>query len=361
MDLVIFGAQGIALGAYEAIHRLYPQRPVRCFLVTSRGKNADSLFGIPVYELDAYANTLSAQEKEKTEVLVATPENMMDEIEDELERQGFFCHVRLTSGRWAQLMGYFYVFGGQFRPLSVLPVGYHKAVLHVYMAKFYRDKPLAGDYVIPAWVLPVQAGAALCSERVAELLDCIGENISNKNGNYSELTVLYWIWKNCLLSSAKNPSDAYYGLVHYRRILDLSEDDLFRLTDNGVDVVLPYPMPYEPDMEEHHRRYLKTEDWNAVIRAVGEISPDYAKLFGRILRQRYLYNYNIVLAKKDVLRDYCEWLFPILERVEELSVPAGFNRHDRYIGYIGETMMTLYFMANRNKLNIMHTGCRFLA
>ncbi len=56
----------------------------------------------------------------------------------------------------------------------------------------------------------------------------------------------------------------------------------------------------------------------------------------------------------------CEWLFPILERVEELSVPRGSERADRYIGYMGETLETLYFMANSNKLNIVHTECKLL-
>ena len=77
-------------------------------------------------------------------------------------------------------------------------------------------------------------------------------------------------------------------------------------------------------------------------------------------RQRFLYNYNVILARKDILRDYCEWLFPILKRVEELSVPKGSERADRYIGYMGETLETLYFMKNAEILKIAHTGCRML-
>ena len=68
----------------------------------------------------------------------------------------------------------------------------------------------------------------------------------------------------------------------------------------------------------------------------------------------------MILGKKSVLRDYCEWLFPILERVEERSVPKGSERADRYIGYMGETLETLYFMKNRDCLNIVHTDCRML-
>ena len=101
-------------------------------------------------------------------------------------------------------------------------------------------------------------------------------------------------------------------------------------------------------------------DWEAVVKALGEMHPEYAESLSKVMGQRYLYNSNIIMAKKKVLRDYCEWLFPILERTEELSVPKGSEREDRYIGYIGETLETLYFMHNADKLKIAHTGCRFV-
>ena len=398
MDLVIFGAQGTALGAYEAIHNLYPIRNIRCFLVTERGNNAEYLSGVPVLELETFAKSLSTEEKEDLEILIATPENMMPEIETSLEGHGFFCHVRLTSSRWSELMLCYCAGEKDFMPLRALPVGYHRANMHVFMAKFHKDKELSARYGLPEWITPIQVGAVLSPRRVANILDCDGENISAKNGNYSELTALYWIWKNRLRCPADgigvHPSDraeerpsgglgggssarpgsapsgstgnAYYGLSHYRRILEFTEDDVLRLVDNGVDVVLPYPMPYEPDIEEHHRRYLKEEDWKAVRRAVWELQPEYSKAFPSVLEQKYLYNYNIILARKEVLAEYCEWLFPILSRVEELSVPRGKDRADRYIGYIAETLETLYFMYHaacqpaENRLNIMHAGCRFL-
>ncbi len=58
--------------------------------------------------------------------------------------------------------------------------------------------------------------------------------------------------------------------------------------------------------------------------------------------------------------DYCEWLFPVLFMTEELSEPKGFDRADRYIGYMGEILTTLYFMSRRDKLRIAYAGCRFL-
>lgn len=360
MNLVIYGAQAIALGTYEAVHNLYPVRKISCFLVSERGNNPTQLAGIPVLELKTYIENLSEDEKKNIEILIATPENVMSDIEALLDEYGLFCHVRLTSTRFAQLMSFHNVCDKDFMPLSALPVGYHKANMHVFMAKFYKDKPLSTEYHMPEWITPIQVGSSLCTERVANILDSDGVNISGRNVNYSELTALYWMWKNRLIHKSPDDVMEYYGLSHYRRILELSEDDVLRLADNDVDVILPYPMPYEPDIEEHHKRYLKEEDWNAVLMALEEVQPSYAKKFGGVLKQKYLYNYNIIIARKKVLEEYCKWLFPILERVEELSIPKGMDRKDRYIGYIGETLETLYFMVNSDRLNIKHSGCKFL-
>lgn len=357
---MIFGAQAIALGTYIALHNLFPTRNIRCFLVTKRENNAKYLCGLPVLELASFSRSLSEKDREEIEILIATPEDIMSTIEKRLDEEGLPCHVRLTSERFNVLQSFSNVCDKRFVPVAALPIGYHRANLHVFMARFYKDKKLVNKYSIPDWITSIQVGASLCKERVANILDNEGENISYKNGNYSELTALYWIWKNRLVKSWSENINEYFGLCHYRRILNLSDDDILRLTDNEVDVILPFPMPYEPDIEEHHRRYLKEEDWESLLIALQELQPGYVAQFKDILKQQYLYNYNIMIAKKQVMADYCEWLFPILCRVEELSTPKGFDRSDRYIGYMGETLTTLYFMANKEQLNIMHAGCKFL-
>jgi hypothetical protein len=353
------------------------------------GMNATSLDGVQVLELEEYlkklggideiryggaANSTSADGLQvgddfakDTEILIATPENVMPEIEELLEAAGLHNYTRLTSDKWAELMRSANEITGEFPPLDSLSTGKVRTDIEFFMAKFYKDKPLNSDYKIPSWITPIQVGAALTSERVAEIVDSDGDNISLKNVNYSELTALYWLWKHKLesqntdtLTGGINDSSKYYGLVHYRRILEVSDKDLLRLSGNDIDVVLPYPMPYLPDIHAHHERYLKPVDWEALLTALRELQPEYAEKLPEIFSQQYLYNYNIMLAKKTVLRDYCRWLFPILQRTEELSEPKGWERADRYIGYMGENLTTLYFMANKDKLRIVHKGCRFL-
>lgn len=203
----------------------------------------------------------------------------------------------------------------------------------------------------------LQVGAVGSPTSCADFKDHEGDNISEKNGDYSELTGLYWVWKN-YLHTCKDYD--YYGLVHYRRLLDLSEDDILRLKDNDIDVVLPYPMPYSPNIEAHHKRYLTDSEWTSVLNVLQELCPEYAKAFEDILGQEYLYNYNIILAKQKVLDEYCAWLFPILFRIEEMNNPEGKKIPNRYIGYVGENLETLYFMYHKHNLRIAHTGVKFL-
>lgn len=360
MKFAIFGAQGYALGAYEAIKTLYPRRQIGCFLVTKMGMNAPLLGGIPVREIDSFSAEIGINGKKNIEVLIATPENVQPEIEETLENYGFHYYRRLDSVRWGELMKLYHVRMNRFQPLSALPVGFHSPFVRVYMARSEKDRVLKNGLQIPDYMFPIHAGAAKSAVRVADLADNKGTGISERNGNYSELTVLYWMWKNKLICNGTEDGETgqYYGLAQYRRFFDFEGEDLLRLVDNDVDVVLPYPMPYEPNIHAHHERYLQDVDWKALLAALSEFSPDYAAAFSEILEQKYLYNYNVILAKKKVLRDYCEWLFPILMRTEELSVPKGSERSDRYIGYMGETLETLYFMKNADKLNIVHTCCK---
>lgn len=362
MNLAIYGAQGYALGTYEAIRTLYPKREIFCFLVTYMDGNAPNLGGIPVRELAAYAEGMGADEKRDIEILIATPEQAQPDIEEILENYGFRHHRRLTFARWAEMMKLFHARLGKFLPLAALPIGCNMPFVRMYMAKSHVDKPLRDNSHLLDYVFPIQAGAACCDVRVADLVDNTGDHISDRNRNYCELTVLYWIWKNKLNRNGmiEGAAGQYYGLCQYRRMFELNEDDLLRLVDNDVDVVLPYPLPYEPNIHAHHERYLKEADWQVLVEIIGEQQPEYGKALTEILSQRYLYNYNVILAKKHVLREYCEWLFPILMAVEERSTPKGSERCDRYLGYMGETLETLYFMRNAGRLNVVHTECRLM-
>ena len=77
----------------------------------------------------------------------------------------------------------------------------------------------------------IQVGAALHPEMdLGFLKDNVGDNISEKNPKYCELSAIYWGWKNL-----KNVE--YAGLAHYRRYFDIDIND-----DNVDELMKGYDM-----------------------------------------------------------------------------------------------------------------------
>ena len=81
---------------------------------------------------------------------------------------------------------------------------------------------------------PIHVGRALAKKRMDTksesyqwmmknlIGDDTGENISEKNGSYNEMTALYWAWKN--YKELGDPD--YIGLMHYRRHFILQEGEI---------------------------------------------------------------------------------------------------------------------------------------
>lgn len=87
--------------------------------------------------------------------------------------------------------------------------------------------------------LPIHVGADSNKNKTTFIDDNTGENISNKNPYFCELTGLYWAWKNL-------KGVDYVGLVHYRRYFTMSkkkyktEEEKFKhvLTTEEADKLL---------------------------------------------------------------------------------------------------------------------------
>ena len=58
--------------------------------------------------------------------------------------------------------------------------------------------------------------------------DDSGDNISDMNGFYSELTGIYWIWKNYNIKD-------YVGICHYRRYFDFMYFQVNHKKQKGIN------------------------------------------------------------------------------------------------------------------------------
>ena len=143
--------------------------------------------------------------------------------------------------------------------------------------------------------------------------DDSGDNISAQNCYYSELTGMYWAWKN---------SDAdYIGICHYRRYLLTHDGALFdqRSVQKvlcSYDIIttknLQLNFPYEEGFVHHHKKiYL---DMTAQV--VEELYPEYTNTFQRLVKEKHTYFGNMLIAKKETYDAYMAWLFDILFAVQ---------------------------------------------
>jgi hypothetical protein len=153
-----------------------------------------------------------------------------------------------------------------------------------------------------------------------DVKDNAGENISEKNPNYCELTGIYWIWKNAKVDNV--------GICHYRRFFShkfifgnkkyfLQGKDIERLLEK-YSIIIPKPRCYEKTTLLSINYAPNMDDVKELYRAVKTCSPNYLDDFIWYFNQNKSYLYNMCIMRKTDFDAYCEWLFPILAYVEEI-------------------------------------------
>ena len=226
------------------------------------------------------------------------------------------------------------------------------ASVHLYTAKCSIDKKIQVNKDYP-WEIPIQVGAALTSERIASIRDNDGDNISDRNQNYCELTALYWIWKN--------DKSSFAGLGHYRRHFDLSEQLICQLENSSVDVILPIPIINYPSVREIYEKDHLIEDWDIMLQVLDELYPEYHATAMEIQDGIFYYAYNMLIARKEIFDEYCSWLFPILFECEQRCNIREDNYQTRYLGFLAERLLSIFFLHNWNKWEIVHANKNFLS
>lgn len=221
--------------------------------------------------------------------------------------------------------------------------------------------------------IPVRCGAVYDErENVQMLGDDTGENISEKRNSFCELTVQYWAWKNIKAD--------YYGLCHYRRYLSFSDEHQETKAqehDNGCisekfisdhdviekhgltkekminqiqkyDLIIMEPiklgsrtnysaMKYNPD-------YHNIDDVDFFIDIVKRKHPKMIKAVEYYMRKRReSWLYNCWIMSNDLFQMYSDWLFDILNEVENhIDCKHYSQQMFRTPGTIGERLFGIF-------------------
>lgn len=181
--------------------------------------------------------------------------------------------------------------------------------------------------------------------------DDTGENISVKNSNFCELTGLYWAWKNL-------PND-YLGLIHYRRFFSVksrseqknsSLETLYLTSEEAgqlleqYDVIVPSKRNYYIEtLYSHYANTLHSEHLDVTREIIAEKCGQFLESFDAVMKQRGGYMFNMFIMSKELVNNYCSWLFPILFELEKRIPAEQYSAfHARFYGRVSELLFNVW-------------------
>jgi len=202
--------------------------------------------------------------------------------------------------------------------------------------------------------LPVHVGA-VGKESIGYQRDDEGENISEKNPYFCELTGLYW--------AVKNLDADYIGLVHYRRHFSnakhlkteeekfknvLSAEEIDQLL-NEADIILPKKRNYYiENLYDHYKHTMFVKPLDIAGEIITKKYPDYSAEFEKLKTRRSAHMFNMCIMKREILEEYCDWLFGILFELEKRVDSSEYSDfHKRFYGRISELLLDVYINTNK--------------
>ncbi len=195
--------------------------------------------------------------------------------------------------------------------------------------------------------VPMQVGRAV-SEDLGFLGDDTGDNISDLNEFYGELTGIYWIWKN------ETEADII-GICHYRRYF-LNEDGMIMSASDYQRILEEYDLMISDlpssggTNRENYARAHSIAELNAVADAIQMLYPDDYAAFEEVMEDDKCCYGNLMVCKKELFDEYCAWLFPVfLEIGDKIDVSSYDMYHKRLFGFLSEVL--LYVWVRARKLN----------
>lgn len=234
------------------------------------------------------------------------------------------------------------------------------------------------DNVIPVndeLYQPLMAGNVEVENNLKIPGDDTGDSISEKNYYFSELTGIYWVWKNT--------SQEVTGSCHYRRYFTAKKEPLdlklkrnlyylaglckkrhgliytnnvsrFRnqiLTGNEIteilqdyDAILPQKRRLKYTVKKHYSRYHNPEDLQLLEKIFREKHPDFLAAFEKVMNSKSLYANNMFILPEEHYQQFMKWWFAVIFEFEKQIQPEDYKGYQqRIIGFIAERLLTIWF------------------
>ncbi|WP_455659543.1 DUF4422 domain-containing protein [Phocaeicola faecalis] len=200
--------------------------------------------------------------------------------------------------------------------------------------------------------IPIQGGKSLNPTiDLGFITDNIGDNISDKNNQYSEWSVIYWIWKN-------SHDTQYVGLNHYRRYfnLNIDENNIETIIDKHDIIAVQKTNISKRSRIRDLSAVTNKEDAYLFIDAFLHIHPQSrSAIIEYLYNSKLSYPFSMFIMKRDLFKKFCEYVFPVLFELEKRISQKRSPKPDREIGYFGEFLLGLFILDKRLSVKAVDT------
>lgn len=214
--------------------------------------------------------------------------------------------------------------------------------------KEFNDSILKDGYKV------IRVGANNSGLKDSFLRDNDGDNISDLNPYYCELTGLYWAWKNF------PESVEYIGLTHYRRYFCDYIDHNTSISENIIrkdriisiltnhDVILPHRSAKAKNMFKVSLKepILEQDIYMGLVdQILEEKYPQMLETWRELISGNSMIWKNMFITKRKIFEDYCEWIFDVLFEFDRRFENQKIEKLDRVDGFLAEYLTATYFLS----------------
>jgi hypothetical protein len=268
-----------------------------------------------------------------------------------------------------------------------------KRKLAIAVCYYFPEK----EYLSNEACIPLQLGYDETHVDMRIQRDNEGDNRGDKHPYYSELSGLYWIWKNA--------DSEYKGLYHHRRAFAAQEEKLssklyymYRkircelaslikskefinmhqinvpetaYKDHVLDflkkaekeylgryeMILPKPAEMWPlSLRRYESDFVGLQMFQQLNSIIEEYYPNYITYWKRALSSQKFYYANMSIMRTDIFDDYCTFVFGVLDILEDKLIKEGYYQSlgneksmSRKLGYVGEILTNVYIFSKLDK------------
>lgn len=234
------------------------------------------------------------------------------------------------------------------------------------------------------FVIPIHVGREIMLQKASDssndalnyminsmIGDNTGNNISDKNLIFNEMTAIYWAWKN--YDELASPD--YIGFMHYRRHfifkdLNNSYNECNNVDENYLHDVLKcdekhilnyfseydyiVKKAYDISPREDYQKNHRIIDLEIVRTIISEICPPFLSDYDEYLSGRKCYYLNMFIFPKKIFFEYCSFIFPVLFEFEKRCdmtdrrmfisewLTGTFITHLKNTGFVGKELPTMF-------------------